>query len=97
MNKRHKIYLFYGICVCLVLYFLNAIITTSYTITEKELYEKQIKEKSFDLNLFDINALQSKNKTYLTYGEYIWKISTYMLNIFFTLVIMLKIYIDENE
>lgn len=97
MNKRHKIYLFYGICVCLVLYFLNAIITTSYNITEKELYEKSIKEKSFQLNIFDLNTLNKQDKTYLTYGEYIWKICTYILNIIFTLVIMLKIYIDEDE
>lgn len=97
MNKKHKIYVFYGICVVLVLYFLNAIITTSHTMTEKELYEKQIRDKTFDINIFDLNALNNQDKTFLTYGEYIWKISIYMINIIFTFVIMLKIYIDEEN
>jgi hypothetical protein len=98
MKKKHKTYIFYAICVFLVIYFMQEIAFTTNEITQKELFENvNIKQNDFNLDIFDVNNIQNQDLEFQTYGQYIWKIAIYLINIIFTCVIMLKIYIDEEE
>lgn len=89
----------YLVSAFFILFFFYSTFNICTEMTEKELIEREETHYKNDFVTFEVQSLEQlsiNDKNFLTYGQYIWKISQNLIQVIFLLVFMLMLYYGDD-